>query len=308
LAGLSGGVGGAPLHSASTKFKTSHRISQLKKMSNPLVSVCIPTYQGSAFLSTAIDSVLNQSYQDFEIWIVDNNSTDDTPAVVSRYTDQRIVYIRNEHNLGAVGNFNKCLKLARGKYFKLLPHDDVLANDCLDKQVAVLEADKKSEIALVFGSREIINHEGRVLMTRGLPRAIEGRIEGLLLIKRCIHAGTNLIGEPGNVLFRRDLVKIVGVFDATYPFLVDLDYWFRILMHGDAHYTPERRSSFRVCPGSWSVAIGGKQYLDFKGFIDKFHADARFRISGTDRAIGLTMARLNSLARLLVYRYLFFRK
>jgi glycosyltransferase involved in cell wall biosynthesis len=274
-------------------------------MTNPLVSVCIPTYRGSDFLAAAIDSVLNQSYQHFEVWILDDNSPDDTEAVVSRYTDSRITYIRNAHNLGPEGNWNSGLELARGKYFKLLPHDDLLASDCLEKQVSVLEDDKAGEIALVFGSREIIDPEGRVLMTRGLPGTKAGRIEGLALIKRCIRAGTNLIGEPGNALFRLDLVKSVGLYDATHPYLVDLDYWFRILLHGDAHYIAARTSSFRLCPGSWSVAIGGKQYQDFKGFVDKFQADSRFRISRTDRAIGLARARLNTVARAFVYRYLF---
>lgn len=274
-------------------------------MSNPLVSVCIPTYRGSAFLVPAIESVLNQTYQHFEILILDDNSPDDTQEIVSRYTDPRITYVRNAQNLGPEGNWNRCLELAHGKYFKLLPHDDILASDCLENQMSVLEEDSASEIALVFGSREIIDPAGRVLMTRGLPRAKTGRIKGLTLVKHCIRAGTNLIGEPGNGLFRRELVKHVGVYDATHPYLVDLDYWFRILLHGDAYYLSARASSFRVCPGSWSVAIGSKQYQDFKGFVDKFHADARYRISRTDRAIGLARARVNTVARALFYRYLF---
>lgn len=274
-------------------------------MPNPLVSVCIPTYRGSAFLAAAIDSVLNQSYPHFEIWILDDNSPDNTETIVSSYSDVRVKYLRNMKNLGPEGNWNRCLEVAQGKYFKLLPHDDVLAPDCLEAQVSILEADSNGEIALVFGSRVIIDPDGRILMSRGLPRAKTGRIEGLELIKRCVRAGTNLIGEPGNGLFRRELVKRVGSYDATHPYLVDLDYWFRILLHGDAHYISKQTSAFRVCPGSWSVAIGGKQYKDFKGFVDKFHADARFRIANTDRAIGLIRARLNTMARAIVYRYLF---
>lgn len=274
-------------------------------MSSPLVSVCIPTYRGSDFLAAAIDSVLNQSYQHFEIFVLDDNSPDDTEAVVSRYTDARITYLRNAYNLGPQGNWNRGLELARGKYFKLLPHDDVLANDCLERQVSVLEEDGAGEIALVFGARDIIDPKGRVLMSRGLPGAKDGRIKGHLLIKRCIRAGTNLIGEPGNGLFRRELIEEVGTYDAAHPYLVDLDYWFRILLHGDAHYLASKSSSFRLCPGSWSVAIGGKQYRDFKGFVNKFHADSRYRISRSDRAIGLVRARVNTVARALVYRYLF---
>lgn len=274
-------------------------------MKNPLVSVCIPTYRGDVFLASTIDSVLHQSYPHFEVWILDDNSPDDTQAIVARYSDPRVNYVRNTTNLGPEGNWNRCLELAQGKYFKLLPHDDLLASDCLKDQVAVLEQDRASEIALVFGSRQIIDPHGRVLMTRGLPRAKAGRFGGLTLIKRCIRAGTNLIGEPGNGLFRRDLIKRVGGYDASHPYLVDLDYWFRVLTYGDAYYTSNPTSAFRVSPGSWSVAIGDKQYRDFQGFVDKVRTDARFQISRTDRAIGLARARLNTVARALVYRYLF---
>lgn len=274
-------------------------------MLNPLVSVCIPTYRGAAFLAAAIDSVLAQTYPHFELWILDDNSPDDTQAIVARYSDPRIRYMRNANNLGPEGNWNRCLELAQGKYFKLLPHDDLLAADCLEKQVSVLEADNVGEIAFVFGSRQIIDPQGRVLMTRGLPRAKSGRIERLGLIKRCVRAGANLIGEPGNGLFRRELIQTVGFYDATHPYLVDLDYWFRILLNGDAYYINKQTSSFRISPGSWSVAIGSKQYQDFRGFVDKFHADARFRITRPDRMIGLAKARLNTVARALIYHYLF---
>ena len=127
-------------------------------------------------------------------------------------------------------------------------------------------------------------------------------------IKRCVRAGTNLVGEPGNSLFRRELIEKVGHYDATHPYLVDLDYWFRILSHGDAYYTAKRSSSFRVSAGSWSVAIGGKQYHDFKGFVAKFAADAKLGISSADKRMGFARAKLNTLGRALVYRSLFFAK
>lgn len=274
-------------------------------MCNPLVSICIPTYKGASFLAGTLDSVLAQSYSNFELWILDDNSPDDTQAIVARYTDPRINYVRHPQNLGPEGNWNRCLDLAKGKYFKLLPHDDLLSAGCLEEQVRILEADNAGEIALVFGAREIIDPVGRVLMRRGLPGTKAGRIKNLALIKQCIRAGTNLIGEPGNGLFRRSLLQRTGVYDATYPYLVDLDYWFRILMHGDAYYTQNITSSFRLGPGSWSVAIGSAQHQDFKGFVDKFRADARYEISYLDRTMGLVRARFNTIARGLIYSYLF---
>lgn len=277
----------------------------MQNMCKPHVSICIPTYCGSAFLAETIESVLNQSYQNFELIILDDNSPDDTEAVVSRYSDPRISYVRNASNLGPEGNWNRCIELARGQYFKLLPHDDVLAIDCLEKQVSVLDEDSKSEIVLVFGAREVIDLGGTVLMRRGLPRAKSGRIEGRKLIKRCIRAGTNLIGEPGNGLLRHELVVKVGGYDAKYPYLIDLDYWFRILLHGDAYYLEEVTSSFRLCPGSWSVAIGVDQYQNFKGFVNKFCTASGYQISGPDRFIGLLRARINNVIRSIIYRYLF---
>lgn len=274
-------------------------------MTSPLVSICIPTYKGAEFLGKTLDSVLNQSYPHFELLVLDDNSPDNTPSIVSAYQDQRIKYVRNAQNQGPQENWNKCLELAQGKYFKLLPHDDLLAPGCLEEQVSILEADKSGEIALVFGARQIIDPSGRVLTERGLPGVKAGRIERSALIKQCIRAGTNLIGEPGNGLFRRSLIQSVGVYDASHPYLVDLDYWFRILMHGDAYYTKKITSAFRVCAGSWSVSIGGAQYRDFKGFVDKFCTDMRYNISRFDRITGLIRARLNTAARAVIYTYLF---
>lgn len=277
-------------------------------MSKPLVSICIPTYRGAAFLSDTIDSVLNQSYPHFELWILDDNSPDDTQAIVAEYTDPRIKYERYSENLGPEKNWNRCMEKAQGKYFKLMPHDDLLSVNSLEEQVAILEADTAEEIALVFGSRQIIDPLGRVLMKRGLSGMPAGRIAAAHLIKKCVRSGTNLIGEPGNALFRRSLTQIIGPYDASHPYLVDLDYWFRVLMYGDAHYTSKTASSFRVCPSSWSVAIGGEQYRDFKGFLDKYFCDTRFKISAFDRMLGLIMARFNTAARAVIYTFLFSAK
>lgn len=272
---------------------------------NPLVSICIPTYRGATYLEATINSVLDQSYPHFEIWIVDDNSPDETPAVVSRYVDPRIHYVRNPDNLGPAGNWNKCFELATGKYFKLLPHDDLLSPECLAEQVSILELDRESEIALVFGSRGIADPNGRIFMTRGLPQTYASRIKGLELVKRCVRAGTNLIGEPGNGLFRRDISHKVGAYDSAHPYMIDLDYFCRVLQHGDAYYTATRTSLFRVTPGSWSVAIGSRQYQDFKGFINKLRADTKFNISASDSAIGLVRARINTMARAIIYYFMF---
>ena len=78
------------------------------------VSVCIPVYNGSAYIAESIDSVLAQTYEDFHLIVCDNCSTDNTGEIVRSYNDQRLTYVRNTENLGLVGNANRCLELSKG--------------------------------------------------------------------------------------------------------------------------------------------------------------------------------------------------
>jgi glycosyltransferase involved in cell wall biosynthesis len=277
-------------------------MSSLAQARAPAVSVCVPSYRGEPHIAAAIDSVLAQSFADFELLIVDDDSPDGTARVVARYADPRIRFFRNERNLGAQANWNRCLELARGRYLKLLPQDDVLAPDCLARQLAVLEDDQSHRLALVFCARAIIDRRGRVIMTRGHPNRRGGIIPGRSVILSCLRRGTNLIGEPGAVLFRTELARRVGGFDASIGYVVDLDYWFRLLLQGDAYYLPESLASFRVARGSWSIAIGSRQSEEFRNFIAKVAANPAFGVSAVDVAAGKLMARLNSMLRLLVYR------
>jgi hypothetical protein len=112
-----------------------------------------------------------------------------------------------------------------------------------------------------------------------------------------------VIGEPGGVLFRAATAYEVGGFDASQPYLIDLDYWFRLLLRGDAYYTPERLASFRVSKGSWSVAIGSRQRADFCNFIQRIARNPRYAIRGADLAMGRLMAYVNNASRLMFYRF-----
>lgn len=137
----------------------------------PLVCIGLPVYNGAAFLGAAIDSILAQSFTDFEIIVSDNCSTDATPEIVRRAMarDSRIRYVRNERNIGANPNFNKVFELCRSPYFKWATHDDLLAPDWLARCVALLQADPGIVVAHT-GTRMVdedgyplkISHEGEV--------------------------------------------------------------------------------------------------------------------------------------------------
>src|SRR4051812_42061996 len=190
----------------------------------PLVSVCIPVYRGSRYIASAIESVLAQTLDDLELIVIDNDSDDGTYERAAAFGDRRVRCLRNPTNLGAEGNWNRCLREASGRYVKILPHDDLLAPECLARQAAILDRDERHELALVGCARHIVDADGRRLFT---PRPLGSRprrLDGRAVFRRCLHRGTNVLGEPGAVLFRRDVAERVGPFDATYPFVLDLDY------------------------------------------------------------------------------------
>jgi glycosyltransferase involved in cell wall biosynthesis len=114
----------------------------------PLVSVGVPVYNGDDYLRQALDGLLAQDLDDFEVIVCDNASTDSTPEIAKEYVaaDRRFRYHRNEQNLGLSGNFNKAFQLARGKYFKWAAHDDLHPPQALRVSTTVLEHDPAAVI------------------------------------------------------------------------------------------------------------------------------------------------------------------
>lgn len=143
-------------------------------------SLCIgfPVYNGEAFLPQALDSLLLQSFADFEIIVSDNASTDATPEICRRYErrDSRVRFVRNAANIGAGPNFNRVFRYCRSPFFKWMAHDDMLAPDCLRRLMLVLAEDggavlAHSALKLVdeAGHALPVRPDGRVLAPNGRP-------------------------------------------------------------------------------------------------------------------------------------------
>jgi glycosyltransferase involved in cell wall biosynthesis len=126
----------------------------------PRVSIGFPVYNGEKFMRSALDSILEQTFTDFEIIIADNASTDTTEIIAREYAekDSRIRYYRNEKNLGATRNYNLSFELARGEYFRWAAHDDVLAPTNLERCVEIL--DNHPSVILAYPRTMIIDGEG----------------------------------------------------------------------------------------------------------------------------------------------------
>lgn len=135
----------------------------------PTVSIGLPVYNGEEFLAQALDALLAQTYEDFELIISDNASTDRTGDICRAYAerDPRIRYVRQSVNIGAAPNHNAVVLLARGRYFKWASHDDLYAPTLLQRCVEVLENDP--EPVLVHARDAIIDEQGNVVRTLPYP-------------------------------------------------------------------------------------------------------------------------------------------
>lgn len=129
----------------------------------PRVSIGLPVFNGENYLEQALDSILAQTYQDFELIISDNASTDHTQQICREYAaqDSRIHYYRNEKNLGAPKNYNRVFELSSGEYFKWAAYDDVLSPEYLQKCVGVL--DKDQSIVLCHSRTGRIDENGTLV-------------------------------------------------------------------------------------------------------------------------------------------------
>ena len=137
----------------------------------PILSIGLPVYNGEHYLESTLESIVAQTFTDFELIISDNASTDATPeicrAIAAR--DRRICYFRNPVNLGAAKNYNRVFELSRGKYFKWNGHDDPLPPDFLELCVATLERD--DTVVLAFGRACAIDEHGQPTRTGPLVAA-----------------------------------------------------------------------------------------------------------------------------------------
>ena len=177
-------------------------------------------YNGAATVERSIESVLAQSYRDFECVVVDNNSTDATVEKVAAFTDQRVRLVRNKTNIGLVGNHNKCVQVARGQLIQFVHSDDWLLPQCLEKLVPAFDA---PNVGIAFARR-------RVETTDASWKARYGRLDGPLqplsavndgreLVRRYLAAGGdgNPIGEPTSVMVRRETLIAAGGFRPEVP-------------------------------------------------------------------------------------------
>ncbi|OAB62032.1 hypothetical protein AY599_06460, partial [Leptolyngbya valderiana BDU 20041] len=265
-------------------------LSKTPMSSQPLVSVCIPTYNGSRFLEEALASVEKQTYPNLEIIVADDGSTDETVELIKSFRDKLETPLRLFRNsrLGMVQNWNFCLEMATGKYIKFLFQDDVLSPQCIEAMVELAESD--DDIGLVFAPRILLLSDDADAIPelmevyqiccdvhRGWTK-LESIQEGSQLLDdwQLLESPINKIGEPTAVLIRKSAVETVGNFDVELRQLVDVEMWWRILTRFKVGFLDTPLSYFRLHPRQQTFRHAIEGGFDEDALLKKVVESSRF--------------------------------
>jgi glycosyltransferase involved in cell wall biosynthesis len=203
----------------------------------PLVSVCIPVYNAERWIAGALESAVGQTYEELEILVADNASTDATLELARAVGDPRIRIETARETIGAVANHNRSIRLSRGRFVKFLHADDLLLPTCVEEMVALAREDES--IGLVFAPREVVVEEALdpewgELFARPHERfsSLERVNDGRRLFRELLDAGFehNWVGEPSAVLLTRGALEHVGLLNERLFQIADLELWARIMV------------------------------------------------------------------------------
>ena len=193
----------------------------------PTVSVIIPTYNRAHLISRAIKSVLNQTYQDFEVIVVDDGSTDNTEEVIKEFQkkDERIKYVRHEKNKGGSAARNTGIKAAKGKYIAFLDSDDEWLPEKLEKQMKVFE-NAPAKVGVVYTDMwRTMRNKRKYYFSSPMITPEDGIIYKQALDYKVMNIGIQ------TAVIKREVFEKVGMFDEKFPRFIDLEFFIRISKH-----------------------------------------------------------------------------
>lgn len=212
--------------------------------STPHVSLIVPAYNQGGFVAETLDSLLAQDFDDREIIVLDDGSTDDTPEVLAGYG--RVVTVVRQTNMGENRTVNRGLEMARGRLLCVVNADDPLLPGAVRESVEQLRRD--GDAIAAYPDWNEIDPAGRILRTVELP---EYTLRNMLL-------DCNVAMGPG-VFFRREALDAVGFRDTSLRYTGDLDYWFRLARHHRFRHIPRVLATHRVHPAAASSAARGRR-------------------------------------------------
>ena len=235
----------------------SNPIDTARATAVPTVTVCIPSYNKERFVELALDSVSAQTFQDFELIVIDDCSVDRSVQIIEEWVAKHgrpCRLVKHETNRGLCRTLNEALGMARGRYLALLAADDLWLPRFLERFVARME-DLPATVAVLYGDLEVIDENGDLQAPytaaphRRYPRPPEGRIFDILFKDVFIRAPAFLL--------RPECLRAVGGYDETL-YYEDRDMWLRLAHEYSFAFLPETLAQYRLSAGSISRSRSGR--------------------------------------------------
>ncbi len=258
----------------------------------PAISVCIPTYNGAKYIAQTIESILNQTFTDFEIIVSDDGSSDKTLEIVGSFNDPRIVRIDRLSKVGAEANWNNAVANASASLVKLVCQDDLLYPQCLEVEVQTMSKSENQDVSFCFHLRDFVTPNSRKLSARRVGYSNLQKYSKSEILKKIVRSGGNPIGEPMAVTMRKLSLNSAGKFRGDY--VIDLDMWSKLSDQGSALFIEQHLSAFRISKTSWTSSLKKSQLSSVRTLSKKLQVDSDGAITKFDllrgQIVGLVRA------------------
>lgn len=246
------------------------------------VSVLIPVFNGARHLAECLGSILAQDFEDLEILIGDDRSTDGSADIIRTFAarDSRICWWTNLWNVGLTANSNLCLKAARGDYVKFVHQDDVLLSATTVAKLAAA-LDQNPGVSLAACRQHVTGGRSRPL---GFSEQA-GVFDGHQVILTSLEQNTNLVGQPTLTMFRRR--QAGRGYDERFTGFMDFEMWCHLLEQGDFAYVAEELASWRIHEAQQTARNGASPLCDLEHlrFMEIYYAKPWLRRAATDRLL-----------------------
>ena len=268
----------------------------------PAISVCIPTYNGAEYIAQTIESILNQTFTDFEVIVSDDVSSDKTLEIVGSFNDPRIVRIDRLSKVGAEANWNNAVATASASLVKLVCQDDLLYPQCLEVEVQTMSKSENQDVSFCFHLRDFVTPNSRKLSARRVGYSNLQKYSKIEILTKVVRSGGNPIGEPMAVTMRKLSLNSAGKFRGDY--VIDLDMWSKLSDQGSALFIEQHLSAFRISKTSWTSNLKKSQLSSVRALSKKLQIDSDGAITKFDllrgQIVGLVRAPVRQVASSLI--------
>jgi len=270
-------------------------------MTGPLVSIVIPVYNGMPFLPDAVEAALAQDYERLEVVVIENGSTDGTAEWLREQSHDRLRVVFRPVTQVAADNWTESIAASIGDFVKLMCADDLISPDAITCQLADMQGNPGAVMAA--SRRRIIAADGSVIIASHGLGHLEGSVDGSRAVRECCLTGANLLGEPSAVLFDGPTIRSVMPWQSSWPYVIDLATYARVLESGSVVCNSAVLASFRVSPSSWSASLLGAQAHQFRSWRNEVVERGHVPFSTTDRLRSDASLRLRTVARRVIFAW-----